>query len=93
MQRVRRAQQEMEAAHLAKLREMEALFLPATTMQRYAFDIENNRALLQSSLTLGRTLGVSENKLLKSADEALAFLKKQQPAGCPSNTQGRTHEA
>lgn len=82
MQRVRRVQQEMEAAHLAKLREMEALFLPTMTMQRYAFDIENNRALLQSSLTLGRMLGVPESKLLKSADEALAFLKNHQPAAC-----------
>lgn len=67
----------LQKDYVTKLQELEAAFLPAKTMMEFAFDIENNRALLHASLTLARMQGVPERKLVKSPAEVVAFL--QQP--------------
>jgi hypothetical protein len=82
-QRMGQAQAQLDKAYKGKLQELEAMFLPSMTMTQYAFDIENNRALLAASLTLARMQGVPEARLIKSADESLAFLKAP-----PSTTSG-----
>lgn len=73
--RMKDAQTHLDREYQAKLRQLEDSYLPTISMMEYAFDTENNRALLASSLTLGRMLGVPEATLIKSADEALAFLR------------------
>lgn len=83
--RVKESQKQLTNAFQAKLRQLEIAFLPSVTMMEYAFDVENNRALLQSSLTLARMQGVAEYKLIKHADETLAFLSNPN-AGAPQRS-------
>jgi hypothetical protein len=73
--RMKEAQARLEREYQVKLHELEAKFLPPLAFMEFAFDLENNRALLLSSLTLGRMVGVPERKLLKSAAQTLDFLK------------------
>lgn len=73
--RLKEAQDSLEKIYAAKLHELEAAFLPSMSMIEYAFDLENNRALLLTSLNLARLQGLPDRNLIKSAGEALAFLR------------------
>lgn len=80
--RMKDAQEQLEKKYQAKLHELEAMFLPSMSMMQYAFDIENNRALLpergRMAISIHKTshapqrLPPSPCLLLSESEQALA---------------------